>query len=224
MKWYGRYVYSPDNKTSRANRRNFLKSKNLSQVISTKMPFHFYKAFIYFPSQWKITFLSFKNPSTPYLLWYAASHSHFFILPLPKRLIIPFFDTQINVLEIRSFYKNDFYGLFWNAIKIAFSQLSKLFFVKLKFKGKGYYIYKNYRSTIATQFGYSHIRVLYSYFINVKFLSKTCVFVFGVNKRNINFLTKSFFQIRPINIFTGKGIRFSKQIIYKKTGKISSYR
>jgi len=30
--------------------------------------------------------------------------------------------------------------------------------------------------------------------------------------------------LRPINIFTGRGVRFNKQIIYKKTGKVSSYR
>jgi hypothetical protein len=26
------------------------------------------------------------------------------------------------------------------------------------------------------------------------------------------------------NIFTGRGVRFARQIIYKKTGKVSSYR
>jgi hypothetical protein len=40
----------------------------------------------------------------------------------------------------------------------------------------------------------------------------------------MNFKAKEFKQARPINIFTGKGIRFTKQIIYKKTGKVSSYR
>jgi len=36
--------------------------------------------------------------------------------------------------------------------------------------------------------------------------------------------TKMFYNIKKINIFTGKGIRFSRQILYRKTGKISSYR
>jgi hypothetical protein len=31
-------------------------------------------------------------------------------------------------------------------------------------------------------------------------------------------------SMRPINIFTGRGVRFSRQIIYKKVGKVSSYR
>jgi hypothetical protein len=48
--------------------------------------------------------------------------------------------------------------------------------------------------------------------------------MFGINIKDIFFLSNAFFKIKPINIFTGKGIRFSKQIVYKKTGKISSYR
>jgi len=31
-------------------------------------------------------------------------------------------------------------------------------------------------------------------------------------------------NMRPINIFTGRGVRFSRQIIYRKVGKVSSYR
>ena len=31
-------------------------------------------------------------------------------------------------------------------------------------------------------------------------------------------------KIKKLNIYTGRGIRFSKQIIYKKSGKVSSYK
>jgi ribosomal protein L6P/L9E len=65
---------------------------------------------------------------------------------------------------------------------------------------------------------------LYSFFVNVKFLTKTTILMFGINYNDILNKTYSLFNIKKINIFTGKGIRFSKQIIYKKTGKISSYR
>lgn len=94
----------------------------------------------------------------------------------------------------------------------------------MKFKGKGYYIYKNLRNTIALQFGYSHLVRIFSYIISLKFITKTIIFVFGINKTDIFKTGKTFYFKRPQNIFTGKGVRFSKQIIYKKTGKISSYR
>jgi len=98
------------------------------------------------------------------------------------------------------------------------------FINKIKFKGKGYYIYRNYRNTITPQFGHSHRYYLYAYFINVRFLTKTKVLMFGVNKKDLLELSLILKKFRPINIFTGRGVRFSKQLIYKKAGKVSSYR
>jgi ribosomal protein L6P/L9E len=108
--------------------------------------------------------------------------------------------------------------------KNIFFSFSKIFFKKLKFKGKGYYIYKGFRNTIATQFGYSHMIRIFGYIISLKFLSKTIILAFGINKYDILKISRILINKRPHNIFTGKGVRFSKQIIYKKTGKISSYR
>jgi len=107
-------------------------------------------------------------------------------------------------------------------------QLLKAFysplFLKIKFKGKGYYIYKNKRNTITPQFGYAHRLYLYSYFTSVKFLSKTSIIIFGYQLQDLIQIGLGVKQMRPINIFTGRGVRFSRQIIYKKVGKVSSYR
>jgi len=97
-------------------------------------------------------------------------------------------------------------------------------FKKIKFRGKGYYIYKNHRNTIAPQFGYSHRIYVYSYFNVVRFLSKVKVFIFGLCKSDVFLTSREIRSKRPINIFTGRGVRFSRQIIYKKVGKVSSYR
>lgn len=59
-------------------------------------------------------------------------------------------------------------------------------FTKIKFKGKGYYIYKNYRNTITPQFGYSHRLYLYSFYLNILFLSKSSLIIFGLNPKDIN--------------------------------------
>jgi ribosomal protein L6P/L9E len=99
-----------------------------------------------------------------------------------------------------------------------------MLFNKLKFKGKGYYMYKSKRNTIALQFGYAHIVRIYTFLVNLKFLSKTAVLLVGLNKNDLLSISHNFRLRRPHNIFTGKGVRFTRQIIYKKTGKISSYR
>jgi ribosomal protein L6P/L9E len=101
---------------------------------------------------------------------------------------------------------------------------SSFIFNKLKFKGKGYYIYKNIRNTIAPQFGYYHRIYIYSYFNKVRFLSKTKVLLFGLTKEDVLHSSYGIKKKRPVNIFTGRGVRFAHQIIYKKTGKVSSYR
>lgn len=65
---------------------------------------------------------------------------------------------------------------------------------------------------------------MYSFFTSVKFLSKTTVFVFGLLQKDVDVISLAVKNLRPINIFTGRGVRFSKQIVYKKVGKVSSYR
>ena len=61
--------------------------------------------------------------------------------------------------------------------------------------------------------------------INLKIdLSKTKILLFGLVKQDILCAAYALKQKRSINIFTGRGVRFAKQIIYKKTGKVSSYR
>jgi len=104
------------------------------------------------------------------------------------------------------------------------SSFSRVFFIKLKFKGKGYYLYKNARNTITPQFGYAHRIYKYNYTTSVKFLSKTKVFFFGGSKTDVFNSTNAVKDMRSINVFTGRGVRFAKTVIYKKTGKVSSYR
>lgn len=124
-----------------------------------------------------------------------------------------------------SFHKpNQFLLLFFQNIKKLLFIFNVPFFKKIKFRGKGYYIYKNSRNTITPQFGFAHRIYMYSYFNVVKFLSKVKVFIFGLLKCDVWETSRDIKSKRPINIFTGRGVRFARQIIYKKVGKVSSYR
>jgi ribosomal protein L6P/L9E len=94
----------------------------------------------------------------------------------------------------------------------------------MKFRGKGYYIYKTLRNTVAPNFGYAHRVYVYAYFVSLKFLSKTAIILFGLLKTDLFKAGQSFKKTRPINVFTGRGVRFNRQIVYRKTGKVSTYR
>jgi hypothetical protein len=145
-------------------------------------------------------------------------------IPLPLQLNNLSFDSNTSIIKINSLYINNNYLLFWNFLNKTIKSLYCPSFVKIKFKGKGYYIYKNLRNTITPQFGYAHRLYLYSYFVSVKFLSKTSILIFGFKHQDLIKVSLGVKNMRPINIFTGRGVRFSKQIFYKKVGKVSSYR
>ena len=101
---------------------------------------------------------------------------------------------------------------------------SQVQFIRMKFRGKGYYIYKTTRNTIAPNFGYAHRVYVYAYAVSLKFLSKTSIIMFGFSKKDLLEAGYCFKATRPINVFTGRGVRFSRQTVYRKIGKVSSYR
>lgn len=133
-------------------------------------------------------------------------------------------DPRNRSLNLRFKFYNNYFYLYWFAFFFTFNGLSQIFFNKIKFRGKGYYVYKNLRNVIAFQFGFSHRVKVYLFYVNVKFLSKTSVLMFGLNKFDILKASHLFVEKRPVNVFTGRGVRFTRQAIYRKTGKISTYR
>lgn len=224
MKWYGLKHFCKNKIIYNLKKKKNLKSKKNSLYVSSKINLNNYVFNFYLPSNWNFIFFKKLNKLKSTYLIYIYSKNYFFHFPLKSEFLQINFNKLIKVITFTFFHKNNFYGIFWNKFKSLFFSFNKFFFKKIKFKGKGYYIYKNFRNTVALQFGYSHIKRLYFYFTYIKFLSKTSILIFGINPKIINETAQILFNVRPINIFTGKGMRFTRQIIYRKTGKISSYR
>jgi len=133
-------------------------------------------------------------------------------------------DATTNSVYMDSWYYTTHTTTYWKSIRLLFQVIHCPFFHKVKFRGKGYYIFKNSRQTITPQFGHSHRLYLYAYYVSVKFLSKTHIFLFGLLYSDLVRVAYGIKNMRRINIFTGRGVRFSRQVIYRKTGKVSSYR
>lgn len=153
-------------------------------------------------------------------------YSKYYTVQLPLTLYksLIFFDYNTSQLFFITPFSTNYFVLYNIITQALIYSLVKPVFIKLKFKGKGYYLYKNYRNTLTPQFGYSHRLYLYSFFTHINFLNKTSLLCFGLSMSDLKQSTFVLKNWRPINIFTGRGVRFSKQIIYKKSGKISSYR
>ena len=177
---------------------------------------------IYTPPAWEMVVLTVGGSGVRSVYMY--SPTYFFQLALPYGSTHARVASTPSVIALTLPYNYNFTRLYLVELRKVVALFYRPTFMKLKFKGKGYYIYKNKRNTITPQFGYSHRLYTYAYFVNVKFLSKTSIFVYGYLKSDIVDIAGAVRAMRPINIFTGRGVRFSRQIIYKKAGKISSYR
>ena len=95
------------------------------------------------------------------------------------------YDAQTHTLQFTTYNASATYKAFLIALSDIFRKFHKPFFLKIKFKGKGYYVYKNQRNTIAPQFNYAHRVYVYSFTNSVKFLSKTKILLFGLSKKDV---------------------------------------
>jgi len=225
MQWYGSLAKFQCNKSFRRYKKKLnLKIKILSFNLVKQAKLRTYQLFIYIPSLWNFIVLKHRNNCNNVFLGYFYSSYYFFWISFHLNFTSILFDFNINSLELNFRYKNNFYSLYWKTFKAILYSFSKIFFKKLRFRGKGFYIYKNFRNTIAMQFGYSHRVRVHLYHLSVKFITKTSIFLYGINNQSLFFSSFVLKNVRPINIFTGKGIRFTRQIVYKKTGKVGSYR
>ena len=222
MLWYGAYNKGYKNIVSRKKKLTNKKSLSLSRKLPNSVQLNKQTFFFYKPYSWELVITSPRNSYEKSVFMF--SPTYFFRLPIPSGKVDVRYDSNAQVVYIQNLYLNHNYRLFWGAMSESLYAFYRPSFLKIKFKGKGYYIYENKRNTITPQFGYAHRLYLYSYFSSVKFLSKTSIFIFGFLKSDISKVGFGIKAMRPINIFTGRGVRFSRQIIYKKVGKVSSYR
>ena len=217
--WLGSYYHLRFNK-------HYLRSKHyVSKKLKNKVLWVGNRFYLnpllrfYFPYGWNLTIIR-----KIFTYFYFYFNTYFFLLVLPNIPLKININPQTSTVYIKNFLPHPEFKFLIKTINLLFSMFYKLFFIKLKFKGKGYYLYKNIRNTVTPQFGYAHRIYKYSYYVSVKFLSKTKVFFYGISKNDLFITSSSIRKIRPINIFTGRGVRFTKTVVYKKTGKISSYR
>ena len=155
---------------------------------------------------------------------YLYKPAYFLNFAIPPYSSYRMYDPQTSAFYLVHPHTSYLYESYLRSLNEMFSYFYRPSFTKIRFKGKGYYIYKNRRNTIAPQFGYAHRVYIYAPAVSVQFLSKTKILIFGFSRRDIFKASYSIQAARPINVFTGRGVRFARQVIYKKTGKVSSYR
>ena len=98
------------------------------------------------------------------------------------------------------------------------------FFSKIKFKGKGFKIKFNKKlKLIKFYFGRSHITFFKLRKIKLKRVTKYKFILKSLNFNKLKTKSKEITFIKPVNTYTLRGIRLSRQFIKKRKGKKSSY-
>lgn len=98
------------------------------------------------------------------------------------------------------------------------------FFIKIKFKGKGFKIKFNKKlKLIKFYFGRSHITFVKLKKIKLKKVTKYKFLLKSLNLAKLKKNSSKITYIKPVNLYTLRGIRISRQLIRKRKGKKSSY-
>jgi ribosomal protein L6P/L9E len=136
----------------------------------------------------------------------------------------------LHILKIQSLYLNKHSttlltnkntSIKERVIKNFFIKISNPYIKKLKFSGKGYKILKK-GSNLNLYLNTSHNQWLISFKTIIIKTQKQRFLFLNKNINQLEYILKKMLKIRPINIFTKRGLRLSKQKVFKKIGKRSS--
>lgn len=98
------------------------------------------------------------------------------------------------------------------------------FFIKIKFKGKGFKIKFNKKlKLIKFYFGRSHLTFFKLKKVKLKKITKYKFLLKSLNFEKLKTKSNKITCIKPVNVYTLRGIRLSRQFISKRKGKKSSY-
>jgi hypothetical protein len=184
---------------------------------------HIWTSGVALPFNWE--FLAFQGKSlkssTKYYL-YSPTYDLIFSVPNGPKASAKF-NLTLNIIIFYNYNQNPSYSLFWKHLKRVLYSTSHRYALRVIFKGKGYYLYRNKRNTLTPQFGFAHRLLYYAYSTKIVFLRKAKFLFTSSFREDIVKTGYGLIDFRPINIFTGRGVRFRRQTVYKKAGKISTY-
>lgn len=225
MMWYGfKKTSSLKRRIKNQSNRLNLKDRQIGRPLPRRSSYPDSIVTFQLPLNCDFLLLESSNPPNSNRIIYLYNSVYFFNFVFSPFVLRLTYSSQSSSFRLTHSALSYCYRSSLKFITTLFNRFSLPFFLKVRFKGKGYYVYKNYRNTIAPQFGYAHRVYIYAQATSVRFLSKTKVLLFGLCARDVYAVGYSLKKVKPINIFTGRGVRFARQVIYKKTGKVSSYR
>jgi len=163
-----------------------------------------------------ILFESIKNKS--YNL-YLYNDSYYFSLNTMSNNT--YINKDSNVIFIRSNQYNNYNMLMKNQLNNFLFSWDNIFFNKIKFTGKGFK-FKKKINNLFLFFNRAHKCFFIGNNTILKRLSKNKIILLKNNYNHLIWDSILIRRIRSNNIFTKRGLRFSRQLILKKKGKTAA--
>jgi hypothetical protein len=171
---------------------------------------------IVIPPKIHVKILNLKNTVT--CLFYNDFFYYYLAIVDPKTIV--FVNEELHILDISLPNPIIRVSNYWRELNTLLYGLNFLFVAKFRFKGKGYRIFRKSESKfIKFFFGHSHMRfVKFNYVLLLKpHKYKFIVFSnsYKTIKHNINLVN----TVKTKNIFTKRGLGYTRQILFKRKGK-----
>jgi len=142
-----------------------------------------------------------------YFLFILDNNTKYFLEKYAKYLIIFFLKNNLTAPILNAYLNKLFYS--WN----------NYFFKKIKFSGKGYKIKKSKKKNIKLHFNRAHFTIFIFKKELLKKIRKTKCLIKGTNYNSLNNHINKIIYVRKLNLYTSKGLRLSRGIIFKKASK-----
>lgn len=206
--------------------KHYLRIKNNSLInyptqpvynIKKKLFFAIYTPIIF---NFKLTALTVKNSDTfIFILKNKTFTSVFYISKL-----VTFLVKSSSILFFINIFDNNIYKYLLKNFFLIFVNTKYFYFNIIKYSGKAYRIIKK-KKTLWLLFHFSHCSIFFfSYFKKFKFKRKKKKLIFFSKfPKKLHDPFVDLINLRKSNIFTKRGVRFKQQLLFKKTGKISTY-
>jgi len=155
---------------------------------------------------------------------YLYNYTNYMCLSLNNEKNLYKYDSETNSFNIMKLMPNKNIIFNINYFNKFLKSLNIYFFFKLKFKGKGYRIrfYKK-NKIVKFYFGKSHITFFFFKKLILKKINKYKFIIKSLNYESLKNTAVNVSNIKPINKYTLRGLRISRQKIFKRKGKKGSY-
>lgn len=176
--------------------------------------------FLQVPTIYNVTICNVQIKNTNCNYFYISNNNYFgiFYSNLPVK-----FDVVTNSLVfslVKTKLPFNLMYWYWNNF---IPSLERLFFEKLTFKGKSFKITRKKKKFYDFDFGHAHYT--YVIFFNIIF-KKRKKYQYYIKRTNYFWFCRflgEVMNLRQWNMYTQRGLRLKRQLLFKKTGKVSTY-